>query len=83
LSDWPISTFSGVTRHSHTPYTAIRHVTPGILLRLAVQGMLAAARAEFSQFQATRVITPIFFSRVIPFFTLGTSQSDYWTDVLL
>jgi hypothetical protein len=83
LSYWPISTFSGVTRHSHTPYTAIRHVTPGILLRLAVQGMLATARAEFTQLQATRVIAPILFSCVIPFLTLGASQSDYRSDIFL
>ena len=63
--------------------TPIWHATPCTLLRLAVQGMLATARAEFTQLQATRVIAPILFSCVIPFLTLGASQSDYRSDIFL
>jgi hypothetical protein len=61
----------------------IWQVTPYDLLCLAVQGMLATTRAEFTQLQAPRVIAPILFSRVIPFLTLGASQSDYRTNILL
>jgi len=45
-------------------------MAPYILFRLAMQGMLAAARTEFAKFYAARVIPAILLSSVIAFFAL-------------
>jgi hypothetical protein len=50
---------------------------------LAMQGMLAAAIAEFLELQAIRVVAPILFAGVVPLFTLGASQVNDLANVLL
>ncbi len=57
--------------------------TEGLLLGLAVQGVLAAARAVFLHFKSTRVIAAVLFRDVISFFTLGTRQRNYRTNIFL
>jgi hypothetical protein len=41
-----------------------------------MQLILPAAGAELIQFQTARIITPILFRNVVPFFTFGARQND-------
>jgi hypothetical protein len=45
--------------------------------------MFPAARAELLQFDALRVIAPVFLSRVIPLAALNARQVNYGSDVFL
>jgi hypothetical protein len=70
---------------------SVRHilVTPGAgapgtrLFCLAMQRMLAAARAEFLKLQAAWIIATVLFCGVIPFLTLRARQGNHRTDIFL
>jgi hypothetical protein len=48
-----------------------------LLLRLAVEAVFAAARAELVELQAVRVVALVLGARVVALFALGASQIDY------
>jgi hypothetical protein len=53
------------------------------LFRLAMQRMLAAARTEFLQLHAARVVPAVFLAGVITFLTFSARQVDDGADIFL
>ncbi len=57
--------------------------TFALLLGLAVQGVLATARAVFFEFQTSRIVATILLGRIIALFTIHARQGDDRTDIFL
>jgi len=78
LSYWPVTVNRRAGRN-----TIFHRMTGKHLLRLLVDGVLAATWTVFPDFHPIRIVAAVFLRRIIPLLAFTTSKGDNGTDVFL